>query len=127
MSSVSPLREVLDDVLTEMRTRRAQLLAGLTYVVLTAGGLYLFSSIGEDSGEQYDQVYRVTLTGVGVAILALGVLLGLVTLAVDRDVRRRATPGAPPRHLRSPHRIVVAMLVGVVLISAGLFALTRWS
>lgn len=127
MSSVSPLREVLDDVRTEVRTRRAQVLAGLTYAVLVAGGLYLFSSIGEDSGEHYDEVYRTTLAGVGVGVLALGVLLGIVTLAVDRDVRRRATPGAPRRHLRSRRRLVVTMVMCVGLISAGLFALAGWS
>ena len=127
MSHTGPLREVLDDVRTELWLRRAQVLAALTYVVIGFGAIYLMSSVGEDSGALWDSVDRTTLAAIGVGSLAVGVALGGVTLAVDRDVRRRQVPGAPPRYVRRRKRVVVAMLVGTVLIAAGLSALSRWS
>jgi hypothetical protein len=127
MASVGPVREVLDDVRHEFRLRRAQVLAALTYVVLAAGGLYLFSSIGQDSHGRSDTVYRTTLTAVGIGLLALGVLMGGVTLAVDRYQRRRASLSTPYHPLHSRLRVVVAMAVGAVMIAAGMAALARWS
>jgi len=88
-SSADPLREIVHDLVIEVRDRRAQLLAALTYVVLAAGGLFLFSSIGEDSGQRYDNVARTTLAWVGMVILAV---LGVLTLLVHTNVRRRMQP-----------------------------------
>lgn len=127
LASTSPVREVLDDVRNELRLRRVQVLAALTYLVLASGGLYLFSSIGEDSHGRSDTVYRTTLTAVGIGLLALGVLMGGVTLGVDRYQRRRASLSTPYRPLHSRLRVVVAMAVGAALIAAGLVALARWT
>jgi hypothetical protein len=126
-SSADPLREILHDLVTEVRDRRAQLLAALTYVVLASGGLFLFSSIGEDSGDAYDTVARTTLAGVSIGILSAGVLLGALTLAVDAGVRRRVRPGALRRHVQHRIWMVMAMTAGVALIATGSWALTRWS
>lgn len=125
--SADPLREMMHDLFIEVRDRRAQLLAVLTYVVLASGTLFLFSSIGEDSGDAYDTVARTTLAAVSIGMLAAGVLLGALTLAVDAGVRRRVRPGALRRHLQHRIRVVVAMAAGVALIAAGSFALNRWS
>lgn len=115
-----PVREVLDDLVTQLRRRRAQLLEAVTCIVLLAGALYLFSSIGEDSGNWYDTVQRSTLAAIGVGLLLLSVALGGVTLAVDRGVRRRAQPGALPYHLRSRRRLVGAMVLAGLLAAGGL-------
>jgi hypothetical protein len=51
--------------------------------------LLLLSSIGEDSGQRYDNVARTTLAWVGMVILAV---LGVLTLLVHTNVRRRMQP-----------------------------------
>jgi hypothetical protein len=127
MSSDSPLREILDDVRTECWQRRSQLLAGCTYVVTGFGGLYLLSARGEDSGQWYDTQDRTTLAAVGIVLLVIGVLLGAVTLAVDRGMRRRLVPGESSRHLCSRPRVVAVLLVGVALVAVGVTALAAWS
>jgi hypothetical protein len=125
MSSQSPLREIWDDLRTEARQRRAQLLAALTYVVLGAGGLYLYSSTGPDSDDWYDSVDRTTLAGVGIGLLTLGVLIGALTLRVDRSLQRSTTPGSAARPLRRA-RLVAAMASGGVLVVAGVVAIRVW-
>ena len=127
MSEVSVVREVLDDVRGELWHRRAQVCAALSYVVLLFGFLVLFSSIGEDSHHWYDTVERTTLTAVGIGMLALFLALGALTLAVDKDVRRRTVPGAEPRYLRSRRRFVTALACGVALCGAGVVALATWA
>ena len=127
MSSESVLREILDDVRTEFRQRRSQLLAGCTYVVIGFGGLYLLSARGEDSGQWYDTQDRTTLAAVGVGLLVVGVLLGAVTLAVDRGMRRRLVPGERSGHLCSRKRVIAVMVAGVALIAVGVSALAAWS
>ena len=122
-SGPGPVREVVEDLVHQVRQRRAQVLEALTYVVLLGGGLYLFSAIGEDSRNWYDTVARTTLGAIGVGVLLLGVLLGGLTLAVDRSVRRRTQPGALPCHLRSRRRLTAAMGAGALLAAAGLVAL----
>jgi hypothetical protein len=106
MSSDSPLREIVDDVRTELWRRRTQLLAGCTYVVIGFGCLWLLSSRGEDSGQWYDTQDRTTLAAVGVALLVVGVIVGVVTLVVDRGLRRGLAPGASSSHLCSDQGLV---------------------
>lgn len=127
MSDVSVLREVVQDIRDELWQRRAQACAAVSYTVLLAGFLYLFSSIGQDSRQWYDTVQRTTLTAVGIGLLALFVALGALTLLVDRDVRRRTLPGAEPRYLRHRGRFVAALACGVVLGAAGVVALSVWT
>lgn len=125
MSSQGPLREIWDDLRTEARRRRAQLLAASSYVALVAGGLYLYSSTGPDSDEWYDSVDRTTLAGVGIGLLALGVVLGAVSLRVDRILQRSTTLQVAPQPLRRA-RVITAMAVGAVLIVAGIVAVRVW-
>jgi hypothetical protein len=127
MSSDSPLREILDDVRTEFWRRRSQLLAGCTYVVIGFGCLWLLSSRGEDSGQWYDTQDRTTLAAVGVGLLVVGVMMGAVTLVVDRDLRRDLAPGASSSHLCSRGRVVAAMVIGGVLAGVGVAALAAWT
>lgn len=126
MSTPGPGREILDDVRTELRRRRTQLAAALTYVVLGAGGIYLFSSLGADSDEWYDSVDRTTLALVAIGLLSLGIVCGAVTIMMDRrraqGPRERST--ALPIHRG---RVMTAMAVGAVLIGAGAVALRSWS
>ena len=118
-----PLRDVLVDVRTELWQRRARLLAGLTYVMVGFGSLYLLSSTPRDSGQRWDSMERTTVAIIGVGLLALGVLLGAVTLVVDRSVRRREMVGAAPGHVHSRGRVIAAMLIGATLILVRLAAL----
>ena len=123
----SQFREILSDVGQEVRDRRAQLVEALAYVVLLAGGLYLFSAVGADSGNWYDVTRRTTLAAIGIGLLCGGLLLSALALVVDAGVRRRARPGAVPRHLRSRRRVYGAMAVGALLAGAGATALVAWS
>jgi hypothetical protein len=66
MSTPSPVREVLEDARTKPRLRRAQVLAGLTYVAVSAGALYLMSSRGRDSGMYYDSMDRSAVAYIGI-------------------------------------------------------------
>jgi hypothetical protein len=124
-SGRGPLREVLEDVRAELWQRRAGLLAGLTYVMVGFGALYLLSSTPRDSGQRWDSMERTTVAVIGIGLLAAGVLLGAVTLVVDRSVRRREVLGAPPSHVHSRGRVIGAMVIGVVLIAVRLAASAR--
>ncbi|MDF2966422.1 MAG: hypothetical protein K0Q93_200 [Nocardioidaceae bacterium] len=126
MSSPSLLQEILDDVRTELWRRRSQVLAGLTYVLVGFGALYLMSSRGADSGQWYDTQERTTLAAVGIALLALGVLIGAVTLAVDREIRRGLMPGAGTGQLCSRGRVVAVMVIAAALVIVGATALASW-
>jgi heme/copper-type cytochrome/quinol oxidase subunit 2 len=128
MSTPGPMREVLDDVRTELRLRRAQVLAGLTYVSVAAGGLYLLSSLGKDSAMHWDSMDRSTVASIGIALLVLGCVLGGVTLMVDRAVRHteRSTSGRPVP-LRSRVGVVIAMVIAAALTTVGVVAVLGWS
>lgn len=121
------LQEVVDDVRTELRRRRLQVLAAVAYLVLAAGGLYLFSSIGEDSGDLADVHRRTTLAAVGTGLLAGGVLLCVATLVLDGVDRRRVTPGREPGARPDRRRLALATAGGTAAVAAGLLALSRWS
>lgn len=110
----------------ELSNRRAQVLGLLTYLVVGGGALFLLSSIGEDSGQWYDTVDRTTLAWVGIAVLAIGIILGVVTLMVDTTVRRRMQPHGRLHPLRSRLRVMAAMALAAALIGSGLFALATW-
>jgi len=122
-----PVREVLDDVGRELRDRRAQVVEGLAYVVLLAGVLYLFSSVGQDSGNWYDVTHRTTLAAIGIGLLLGGAAVAALALVVDGQVRRSTRPGAVPRHIKSRRRVYGAMALGVALAAAGTLALIAWS
>jgi hypothetical protein len=126
LSAPGPLREVLDDVRTELSNRRAQVLGVLTYLVVGAGALFLLSSIGEDSGQWYDTVERTTLAWIGIVILTAGILLGAVTLLVDAIVRDRMVPYGRLHPLRSRRRLMTAVAIATALIALGLAALATW-
>ena len=127
MSTPGPMREVLDDVRTELGLRRAQVLAGLRYVAVAAGGLYLLSSRGKDSAMHWDSMDRSTVASIGIALLAVGFVLGGVTLMVDRAVRRaerRASRRSVPLHTRVG--VVIAMVIAAALTSVGVVAVLGW-
>jgi ABC-type uncharacterized transport system permease subunit len=126
MSEPGLLREVLDDLRDELRLRRVQVLAAVAYIVLAAGGLYLFSSIGEDSRAFWDVHRRTTLAAIGTGLLGLAVLLSITTLVLERAERLRPTPGRQPGVLPSRRGLVAATVVGIVLAALGVLALSRW-
>jgi hypothetical protein len=122
------MREVLDDVRTELWLRRAQVLAGLTYVAVAAGGLYLLSSRGKDSDQFYDSMDRSTVASTAIALLAVGFVLGGVTLMVDRAVRRAERRASRrPVPLRSRVGVVIAMVIAAALTTVGMVAVPGWS
>ncbi len=121
------LQEVYEDLRHEVRLRRVQLLAGVAYTVLVAGGLYLFSSVGEDSHDFSDVHRRTTLAAVGVGLLVLAVLLCVLTGLLDRAARRRTEPGRERRVLPDRRWLAGMTTLGVVLVALGSLALTRWS
>ena len=127
MAEQGLLQEVVDDLRTELRRHRVQVLAGVAYVVLGAGGILLFSAVGEDSGDFADVHRRTTLAAIGTGVLALGVLLCAATLVVDALVRRRAAAAYELRHLPERRRLVLVTVGGAVLVALGIVALARWS
>lgn len=127
MSDDGVLREVLDDLRGEAHQRRVQLLAALAYVVLAAGLLYLFSSIGEDSGSFEDVHERTTLAAVGTGLSAAGTLLCVVTSVARHRVRTSPAMGREPATLPSRRGLAVATALGVALVGSGLLALSRWT
>ena len=128
MSTPGPMREVLDDVRTELWLRRAQVLGGLTYVAVAAGGLYLLSSRGKDSAMHWDSMDRSTVASIGIALLVLGCVLGGVTLMVDRAVRHtERSTSRRPVPLRSRVGVVIAMVIAAALTTVGVVAVRGWS
>lgn len=127
MADDGVLREVLDDLRHEAHRRRVQLLAALAYLVMAGGVLYLFSSIGEDSGSFEDVHDRTVLAGVGTGLTAAGVVLCVLTLVAERRVRLDPTPGREPGALPSRGRLVGATVLGATLVVLGLVALGRWT
>jgi hypothetical protein len=126
LSAPALLREFFDDARTELSNRRAQALGGLTYLVVGAGAVFLFSFIGEDSGLWYDTVERTTLAWTGLVLLAVGIVLGAVTLLVDTHVRRRMKPYGRLHPLGSRLRLIATVAGAAALIALGLFALATW-
>jgi hypothetical protein len=126
LAGPDPFREVLDDLRTELSNRRAQALGLLTHLVVGAGALFLFSSIGEDSRQWYDTTPRTSLAWAGIVILAVGIGVGVVTLLVDKNVRRRTRPYGRLHPLGSRRAVLAAMAVAAALIALGLFALATW-
>ena len=126
LAGPDPFREVLDDLRTELSNRRAQALGLLTYLVVGAGALFLFSSIGEDLRQWYDTTPRTSLAWAGIVILAVGIGVGVVTLLVDKNVRRRTRPYGRLHPLGSRRAVLAAMAVAAALIALGLFALATW-
>ena len=121
------LREVYDDLRHEARLRRLQLLAGLAYAVLAAGGLYLFSAVGEDSGDFADVQGRTTLAAVGTGLLAVSSVLCGLTVVLVRADRRRPSSGREPGVLPDGRLLAATTALAVALTALGAWALTRWS
>ena len=127
MSTSGPLREIIDDARYEVGRRRAQLLAWLTYLAIAAGALYLMSSTARDSGQVYDSMDRTTVAIIGFGLVGLGVLLGVVTLAVDQQARRGERTSFRRRvPLRSRVGVWLAIVLGAVLAALRLVAFTDW-
>jgi len=127
VSTSGPLREIIDDARYEVGRRRAQLLAWLTYLAIAAGALYLMSSTARDSGQVYDSMDRTTVAIIGFGLVGLGVLLGVVTLAVDQQARRgERTAFRRWVPLRSRVGVWLAIVLGAVLAALRLVAFTDW-
>lgn len=127
MPEQSVLREVVDEVRHEVRRRPVQLLAATAYVLLAIGGLYLFSSVGEDSRTVSDVHRRTTLAAVGTGLLGLGVVVCGATFVLDRTARRRVDAGPYGRVLPNRRRLGGMTVLGTALAGLGVWALTRWS
>ncbi len=100
---------------TELRARRAQVMATLMYAVLVFGLLWVFSSIGRDSIYFWDTVERSTNAIVGVVLLGLTLPFGVAALIFARRDGQTSLPGERSVGLQHPGRIVVVMAVVVAL------------
>jgi hypothetical protein len=100
---------------TELRARRAQVMATLMYAVLVFGLLWLFSAIGRDSIYWWDTVERSTNAIVGVVLLGLTFPFGVAALVFNRRDGRVYAPGERPLGLRRPGRVVVALVLAAAL------------
>ena len=100
---------------TELRARRAQVMAILMYAVLVFGLLWIFSAIGRDSIYFWDTVERSTNAIVGVVLLGLTLPVGVAALVFARRDGQTSLPGERSVGLQHPGRIVVVMAVVVAL------------
>jgi hypothetical protein len=100
---------------TELRARRAQVMAILMYAVLVFGLLWIFSAIGRDSIYFWDTVERSTNAIVGVVLLGLTLPFGVAALVFTRRDRQTSLPGERSVGLQHPGRIVIVMAVVVAL------------
>jgi hypothetical protein len=100
---------------TELRARRAQVMAILMYAVLVFGLLWVFSSIGRDSIYFWDTVERSTNAIVGVVLLGLALPFGVAALVFARRDGQTSLPGERSVGLKHPGRIVIVMAVVVAL------------
>ena len=103
------------DVWTEVRARRAQLMAALMYVFLVFGVLWVFSAIGRDSIYFWDTVERSTNAIVGVVILGLALPFGVAALVFYRRDGQLSLPGERSLGLRHPGWIVIGLILAVAL------------
>jgi hypothetical protein len=100
---------------TELRARRAQVMAILMYAVLVFGLLWIFSAIGRDSIYFWDTVERSTNAIVGVVLLGLTLPFGVAALVFARRDGQASLPGERSVGLQHPGRIVIVMAVVVAL------------
>jgi hypothetical protein len=100
---------------TEVRARRAQVMAALMYVFLVFGVLWVFSAIGRDSVYWWDTVERSTNAIVGVVILGLALPVGLAALIFYRRDGRTSLPGERSLGLQHPGWIVIGMVLALGL------------
>ena len=100
---------------TELRARRAQVMAVLMYAVLVFGLLWIFSAIGRDSIYFWDTVERSTNAIVGVVLLGLTLPFGVAALVFARRDGQTSLPGERSVGLQHPGRIVIVMAVVVAL------------
>jgi hypothetical protein len=71
-------------------------LAGLSWVLLLFGLLYLVAAVAPDSGMYWDVERQSTTAWIGIGLLAAAVPVGLVALVLDRPHRGRShAPGSP--------------------------------
>jgi uncharacterized BrkB/YihY/UPF0761 family membrane protein len=100
---------------SEVRARRAQVLAALMYVFLVFGGLWVFSALGRDSLYWWDTVERSTNAIVGVVILGLALPFGVAALVLYRRDGRTSVPGERSSGLQHPGWIVIGLVVTVAI------------
>ena len=96
--------------------------AGLSWVLLGAGGAFLVSAVATDSGQIYDTVRRSTNAWIAVGLLAAAVPVGVAALVLDRPHRLGGVaPGESPHGIRRPTALALALAVAAII--AGVLAL----
>ena len=96
--------------------------AGLSWVLLGAGGAFLVSAAATDSGQIYDTVSRSTNAWIAVGLLVAAVPVGVAALVLDRPHRRGGSAPGESRHgIRHPTALALALAVAAIV--AGVLAL----
>jgi hypothetical protein len=96
--------------------------AGLSWVLLGAGGAFLVSAMATDSGQIYDTVRQSTNAWIAVGLLAAAVPVGVAALVLDRPHRGGGSaPGEVPHGIRHPTALALALAVAAIV--AGVLAL----
>src|SRR3712207_5502463 len=72
--------------------------AGLSWVLLGAGGAFLVSAVATDSGQIYETVSRSTNGWIAVGFLAAAVPVGVAAMARDRPRRQGGSAPGEVQH-----------------------------
>ncbi len=96
--------------------------AGLSWVLLGAGGGFLVSAAAPDSGQLYDTVRQSTNAWIAVGLLSAAVPVGVAALVLDRSHRRGGSAPGESRHgIRHPTALALALALAAIV--AGVVAL----
>ncbi len=84
--------------------------AGLSWVLLLFGLLYLIAAVAPDSGMYWDVERQSTTAWIGIGLLTTAVPMGVVALVLDRHNHvRDYAPGESRAGIRHPAALAVAL------------------
>jgi len=93
-----------------------RVVAGLSWLLLGAGLIWLVSAAAPDSGYAWDSVRQSTNAWIGIGLVTAAVPAGVAALVLDRPRRRRArVPGETRAGIRHPTALAAALAVAAVV------------
>ncbi|MGY1670582.1 hypothetical protein [Geodermatophilus sp. SYSU D00710] len=96
-----------------------RVLAGLSWVLLLFGLLYLVAAVAPDSGMYWDTERQSRIAWIGIALLVAAVPVGLVALVLDRPHHGRPlAPGESRSGIRHPVALASTLASAVLTASA---------
>jgi hypothetical protein len=89
--------------------------AGLSWVLLLFGLLYLVAAVATDSGMYWDVEEQSTTAWTGIGLLTTAVPVGVVALVLDRPHHSRVhAPGESRAGIRHPVALTAALALAVL-------------